>query len=839
MNPQAETVKVKLAKVHLETGNAKLALAEIEAILSKDTDGYWKDEALWVRARALESLGREKQALKAFAEFARLYPHDGQPYTGWDTKSYAETYAGYLYTSPRPAGKSPYTDYALGKIGLHDESVKNYVEALKIYLDMDDVADASDLLENKMPIPDMEKFAAKYPDHPALALVKYSTGIRYFRARNYDQALLYLGTDPKAQDVKDFRKMLGDLESLKDPGERARAEYKMAQYFFHSNRSIFTNDRLPGGQWMAFGAKSAPATGQDPGALFLSNDPMGSAAQEFKHVAEAYPDSAFAPRALYSYALCLLRHPDLKDPEGKTFVDKFRELAEKYPLDTLSDDALLWAYFFGRDDKDLAALAKNPNHGDVMLFFNTESMRKEYGQKWDYPHWWQMFYKHNEYLSGTDLTDEPKAALLGSQLDDQYNQGGPYSGWYYYKATGKEPYDATLNLALQGADDSDMTVNFNGREQTLGAHTPKAFHFKVAGLPPGVAQWINFRVAEASAPSISVSGSIQAQVDGQPYESPLDPVTAVSHAVSLSHDLKVYKVDPECQVETAFALTRESWRNLRWAFKRNDGKTEVYNFFGKYMDGCSQVVDEEIHQFLTAENGAEIHVGDLSQALAKDKPVAVCRYYSTNPNGPQVKPLFPLPPYGRYAHGKLSVVDGQLVDERGEAVADLPDELKTQATPVPGPMLRRRQRLHTHPAVAFEPQVEIKPGEPGNDQHLVVWGLGALGLEEDSRSCYPGPEKVTEAHYLGVDHAGNLYFFLRTPADDKVQVFYPNGKSLGLFWLKDLIGRVDDFGKLKYEVFSSGKVRFASFIPDQKTVHYDEFFFDHVNMGNAYEFTDE
>jgi hypothetical protein len=353
----------------------------------------------------------------------------------------------------------------------------------------------------------------------------------------------------------------------------------------------------------------------------------------------------------------------------------------------------------------------------------------------------------------------------------------------------------------------------------------------VAGLTPGMAQWINFRVAEASSPSISVSGSIQAQVDGQPYESPLDPVTAVSHAVSLDHQMTAYPVDPACQVETAFALNGDSYRPMRWAFKKSDGKTVIYNYFGKYMYNATQVVDEEIHQFLKAENGAEIHVGDLSQALAKDKPVAVCRYYA---NAFQVKPLYPLPPYGRYAHGKLSVADGQLVDERGEAVADLPDELKPQATPVPGLLLRRRQRLHTHPAAAFEPQVEIKPGEPGNDQHLVVWGLSALGLAEDSRSCYPGPEKVTEAHYLGVDHAGNLYFYLRTPADDKVQVFYPNGKPLGLFWLKDVIGRVDDFGKLKYQVFTTGKVRFYSFLPDQKSVHVDEFLFDHIPSRSEY-----
>jgi hypothetical protein len=475
----------------------------------------------------------------------------------------------------------------------------------------------------------------------------------------------------------------------------------------------------------------------------------------------------------------------------------------------LADDALLWAYFFTRDDKYLTELSKNTNQGDVRLLFTPLDIHNHIeGQYYEgYSNTWDMFYKHNEYLNGTDFSDKPQATLLGSQLENSFTQGGPYSGWYYFKGNGKNPYDAVLNLDIQGADEFPAAVNFNGQETNLPANAAKNFHINVSGLSPGVAKWINVRVLQTGEKSLSLAGTILSNIDGQSFETPLDNVTAMPVTAKLDYKTKDNPVDSNCIAATAFYL--DPWTGqTHWALKGNDGKIRIYD--GRYGEYGQEISDLPVLQFLFLK-GTEIRVHDTKAPLTKGTAIATCFLKQENTWEKKIEPLYPLPPYGRYVHGLLRAEGGFLLDERGEKIAELPKEVGTES-PLPQ-----------------EPQIEIKPAAAVGEPHLVVWGLNGQGLSEDSRDCLPGPEKILEAHYLGSSRDGKIYLYFRCSQNDKVEAFLPNGESAGEFWLSDKMGRTDDFKKMKYYVFENGTIRFFSFLPDKKSVHFDDFIFDSEN----------
>lgn len=818
-------IRVKMAKIHLESGFPALALKEAGNLLSENTqDNPWLDEVLWVQARALEALGREDEALKAYRDFVQKYPADGKPFTADLVEGHFQIIKGQNWgwygnnLNPKAPGTSPYTEFALGKIALYDEDHQNYPEALKIYLDMGDQVDSAILLDAVMPINSILDFMAQYPQHPSFALVKYSLGIRYFRAQQFDDALNVLKDDPISADILKIKNIYEDIQNQTDPNQKALAEYKAAQYFYRQGGECFNNKQLWHETYGNFIEGRNPEEQKLIDESKQLQDARNLAAEGFQRIIDLYPNSPLRDRALYSYSLCRLKESSAYpgyNMTGQTwedkkddFVSKFDQLYQEYPKSTLADDALLWAYFFTHDDKYLTELSKNTNQGDVRLFFTPLDIKNHFRGYYDnYADPWWMFFKHNEYLDGTDFSDIPQATLLGSQLDNSFTEGEPYSGWYYFRGNGKNPYDAVLNLDLQGVDEFPVMVNFNGQEASLPADAVKNFQMKLSGLPPGIAQWINVRIPQTGDKPLSMAGTILSNIDGQSFETSLDSITALPVTAMLEYKTKDQPVNQDCIAATAFYVDPVTSQS-EWALKGNDGKTWIYN--GLYGQETS---DLPVQQFIFV-NGTEIRIHDTSRPLKKETEIATCFIKQEDSWMKKAVPLYPLPPYGRYAHGILKAEAGFLVDERDEKITKLPDEVEAGTSLPP------------------DPQIEIEPAEGGGDQHLMVSGLNVQGLSDDNRDCYPGPEKVLEAHYLGYSHDEKIYLYLRCSQDDKVEAFFPNGKSAGLFWLSDKMGKTDDFKKLKYLVLQNGTVRFFSFLPDKKALHFDDLIFNGENIRN-------
>lgn len=779
----------------------------------------WKDEVLWVRARALEELGHGPEAIKTYEELLALFPHQG-PAFGETTPG--NQYQFYYQQNNQSQDSSAYTAYAYGRVGLYYEKKKDFVSAFKTYAKAGDISDCEAMLDSILSLDDMTRFMADNPDNPANPAVEKAMGMRYFRLRQYDKALAILKDYPEAAQVKEVKGIYADLEKPMEPEEKAKSEYRIAQSFFHGNYQA---------PYFSYAMVDKPAAGPTaPTKDWLQRaGSMELAAEGFQRIVDLYPQSPLRDRALYSYSLCRLHFSShyYGDAEGKDrddVVDHFARIAKELPQSTLADDGLLWAHFFSGDDKYLVDLFKDANHGDVPLLLNLQDVGDSRGYYWDQPNSWSFFFKHNDYLVGTDLSDKPQGVLLGSQLTDHFNQGGPLTGWYYYRATGKGPYEATLDLTLAGAEGSKALINFNGRETALDAGAPKNFHVKVPGLPCGVAQWVYFRVEECGETPITVTGSLDSQVDGLSFESPLDPVTAAPQTMTLTYQTKDYPVDKSCVAETASDLNGTSYT---FALKRSDGKTQVYSARGQGVQG-NQVCDLDIDQFLGVRSG-QLFLHHLSEPLGKKVPVATGHYWGqwvsqgVTMQGDKAVTLFPMAPYGRYAHGVIQEEDGYLVDDRGEKIAKLPEDAVERKT---------RNKLRGPGTIGEQavPEVSIEHGDPtkGTEEKLVISGLGQFGIGPDVRFCQPGPEKVLAAHFLGYDHQGKVYFYLRCPADDKIQAFFPGGRSAGFFWLKDKMTLVDDFHKLKSVFYSGGRIRIYSFLPDKKVIRFDDFLFDYV-----------
>jgi len=341
----------QLSTIEDRAGHADRAESLAAQALLRSPRPAGRDEARWAHALALHHAGRHPEALREYEEVANHA------------------------VVPRMRAGAHEAAAVLSELQ-HD-----YPNALRHYFALGyrkDYAYVADCLATEE---DLRAFIKRFPRHPQCNLMRYSIGFRQMRAGEYAAAAqtfaslgAWLQTAEKSYAVETSKKkprtppleasrLLADLkrreQAAKNPAEKARAAYAAGQFMFHQRHLLFYNGALWQGDrtWaLALNApynvedrsfKLSPKEGAALRAYQEEHAAVNQALQVFRRVADQYPHTPEAPKALYSAALCYSFLPSLESYWGnrtdlnyeREGAKLYRRLQREYPHDPLASAA--------------------------------------------------------------------------------------------------------------------------------------------------------------------------------------------------------------------------------------------------------------------------------------------------------------------------------------------------------------------------------------------------------------------------------------------------------------------------------------------------------------------
>ena len=341
-------VLARLAEVDRRAGHPERAVELARWALKRLPPGADQDQARWNLALALRDQGRRAEARAALTRIAD---------------------AGHLPRLRRGAHEAA---------AVLSEELRDYPTALYHYFALEyqfDYAYVADCLAEPA---DLARFLRRYPGHPRANLVRYSLGFRQMRVGDYAAAIAtfrVLGDWLRIAEAKfsadtsrhgprlpplEVALRLRDLEAaehrVSTPAAKARAAYAAAALLFRQRHLAFYNAALWTGQRVYAldlgGAHNVSRSSVSPDArekarLRRYQEEHAAAYQalrRFARVAEQYPSTPEAPRALYSAALCCTLLPSVErwwgDPNHFRATQEamrfYRRLQRDYPRHPLA-----------------------------------------------------------------------------------------------------------------------------------------------------------------------------------------------------------------------------------------------------------------------------------------------------------------------------------------------------------------------------------------------------------------------------------------------------------------------------------------------------------------------
>jgi tetratricopeptide (TPR) repeat protein len=316
--------------------------------LTRCPAGADRDEARWQRALALHHEGRPAEALQEYERVAqgavlprmRLGAHEAAAVLSERNGDYANAIRHYFALEYR-------LDYAYA---------------------IDCLASADDL----------RGFLRRFPTHPRAKLVRYSLGFRQLRAGEYEAAadtFASLGAwlneaekayaaetskgarrTPPLETARFLAKARRREAAARAPEERARIAYEAARFTFHQRHLAFYNGALWKGSRTSAFEWNAPHDVEKQSSTLSAGEQsalrryaeehaaLHQALRAFERIAERYPRTPEAPKALYSAALCYTLLPSLErywaDRKDINYTGKaiqlYRRLQRDYPHDSLA-----------------------------------------------------------------------------------------------------------------------------------------------------------------------------------------------------------------------------------------------------------------------------------------------------------------------------------------------------------------------------------------------------------------------------------------------------------------------------------------------------------------------
>lgn len=306
-----------------------------------------RDEARWAHALALHHVGKHPAALREYEQVA--------------------------------------SEAALPRMraGAHEaaavlsERQRDYPNALRHYFALGYRKDAAYVADCLASPEDLRAFGTRFPSHPQVKLIRYSLGFRQLRAGQYTAAAEtfsalgpWLETAEKSYVVKTSKKqprtpplqaarLLADLQrqerTAKSPDEKAHAAYAAGQFMFHQRHLLFYNGALwQGERTWALGlngpynveTQAIKVSPQEDASVRVYQEEHAAVFQAlrvFRRVADEYPRTPEAPKALYSAALCYSFLPSLESFWGsrtdlnyeREGIKLYQRLQREYPGDPL------------------------------------------------------------------------------------------------------------------------------------------------------------------------------------------------------------------------------------------------------------------------------------------------------------------------------------------------------------------------------------------------------------------------------------------------------------------------------------------------------------------------
>lgn len=364
--PQPERLLTRLAIVENQTRHPAHAEKLLRRALRRKPSGTAADEAHWQLAVALRALHRDREAL---AEYRRVA---------------ATAITGRMRRGAHEAA------------AVTAEALSDYPEAIRHYFALEYRLDYGYVIDCLASADDLRAFLQRFPNHPRARLVRYSLGFRQLRAGRYDEAIRTLSSlgpwlevaerkypaaaskgKPRVPPLRlaiALRDAAVAARRARTDGERARIEYGAAQLIFRQRNLAFYNGALWGGERVWGLGLRQPVNLQRPDQPLAAEEQrkldryqwehaaLAQALDRFQHVANQYPHTPEAPKALYSAALCYTMLPHLErywaGPASDGYLQKsvalYDRLRREYPHDPLAAAAV--------QQGGLAPLAKGAGH---------------------------------------------------------------------------------------------------------------------------------------------------------------------------------------------------------------------------------------------------------------------------------------------------------------------------------------------------------------------------------------------------------------------------------------------------------------------------------------------
>lgn len=346
--PLTGRLLTQLSTIEDRAGHADRAVQLAAQALRRSPQRQDADEARWAHALALHHAGRTQDGLREYERVAdeALLPR---------MRAGAHEAAAVL-----------------------SERLRDYPNALRHYFALeyrDDYAYVADCLATEA---DLRAFLKRFPSHPQCNLIRYSIGFRQLRAGKYDAAARtfsalgpWLQTaeqsfaaetakgKPRMPPLEAARRLASlqrQEQTARSRTTQARAAYAAGQLMFRQRHLLFYNNALwQGARTWALDLHSPQNLEDSHAGLSPAEEAtyrryqeehaaLFQALQVFRRVADRYPGTPEAPRALYSAALCYSFLPSLErfwtnrkdlnyEREG---IRLYRRLQREYPHDPLA-----------------------------------------------------------------------------------------------------------------------------------------------------------------------------------------------------------------------------------------------------------------------------------------------------------------------------------------------------------------------------------------------------------------------------------------------------------------------------------------------------------------------
>jgi TolA-binding protein len=345
--PLSGRLLARLALIEGRLGHWERAERLAAAALARCAPGAYRDQASWQHALALRQLGWRREAL---AEYERL--------------------AADAVVPKMRRGAHEAAAVLSEEIGDRPNAIRHYF-ALEYQLDYGYLIDCLATQD------ELRAFLKRFPGHPRARLVRYSLGFRQLRAGRYDAATRtfaslgsWLDVAEKKYDCATSKKkprwpplqtarFMSDAvrreAAARTSAEKARAAYSRASLLFHQRYLVLYNGALwMGRRTYAFDIQSPDNVSREPNPPDTREQRAFDRYQEehaalyqairiFERIANQYPKTPEAPKALYSAAMCYDFLPGVerywRDREASyndRAIQLYHRLQRKYPDDPLA-----------------------------------------------------------------------------------------------------------------------------------------------------------------------------------------------------------------------------------------------------------------------------------------------------------------------------------------------------------------------------------------------------------------------------------------------------------------------------------------------------------------------